>query len=157
MHTNYFSTICVMIRRADAADAIHFCENIPTFEDWECLGRLAGRGQGAFLDYIGALQNKHPGPRVTDADWVARAKSRLTVLRRVWGSDPAFLARHGEEYRNLIYQQQIAKIRGLIVLGRPADARREMRQLDRVPVIYRAASRIPAKLMSKLVALRHAL
>lgn len=157
MHTNYFSTICVMIRRSDAADAIHFCENVATFEDWECLGRLTGRGQGAFLDYLGALQHKHPGPRVTDADWVARAESRLAVLRSVWGSDPTFLASHGEEYEDLIYQQQISKIRGLIVLGRMREARSEMRQLDRVPVIYRAASRIPEEVMSKLVALRHVL
>jgi glycosyltransferase involved in cell wall biosynthesis len=155
MHTNYLSTICVMIRRFDAADAIHFCENVATFEDWECLGRLTGRGQGAFLDFLGALQHKHPGPRVTDADWVARAESRLAVLRSVWGSDPKFLARHGREYQDLIAEQQISKIRGLIVLGRMREARAEMRQLNRVPVLYRAASRIPGEVMSKLVALRH--
>lgn len=157
MHTNYFSTICVMIRREDAADAIHFCENVSTFEDWECFGRLAGRGDGAFLDYLGALQHKHPGPRVTDADWVSRAESRLAVLRRVWGSDPKFLASHGDEYKDLVHQQQIKKIRGLIVLGRMAEARSEMRQLDRVPVVYRAAARVPGEVMSKLVALRHTL
>ncbi len=156
MYHNYFSIVCTMIRRPEAGDAIHFAEGVATFEECECFGRIAGRGRCAFLDRIGALQHKHPGPRITDADWVARAESRLTVLKNVWGSDPRFLAQHGEEYRALVRKVRLAKVRGLIVLGRPAEARTEIRSLAGVSLLYRAASHIPATLIHPAVALRQA-
>jgi len=157
MFHNYFSIICTMIRRKEAGDAIHFAEGVATFEECECFGRIAGRGRCAFLDRIGALQHKHPGPRITDADWVARAESRLTVLESVWGSDPRFLAQHGEEYRALVNQVRLAKVRGLIVLGKPQEARAEIRSLAGVPLFYRAASHVPASVINPVVALRHAM
>jgi hypothetical protein len=74
------------------------------------------------------------------ADWMARAKSRLTVLNRVWGSDPEFLASIGGEYHRLVRAVRLAKIRGLVALGRPRDARSEIRSLSHVPLPYRAAA-----------------
>jgi hypothetical protein len=156
MHHNYFSIVCTMIRRRDAGDAIRFAENVATYEECECFGRISRRGLAAFLDFVGAVQHKHPGPRVTDADWVARADSRLTILKTVWGSDPQFLARYDDEYRALVRQARLARIRGLLVLGRPRDARHEIRSLDFVPLLYRVASYLPAALIHPAVALRRA-
>jgi glycosyltransferase involved in cell wall biosynthesis len=157
MYHNYFSIICTMIRRKEAGDSIRFAENVATFEECECFGRLAARGNAAFIDFVGALQHKHPGPRITDADWVARADSRLAILDKVWGSDAQFLAQHGNEYRALVNQVRLAKVRGLIVLGRPREAREEIRALSSVPFLYRAAARVPANLINPAVALRHAM
>jgi len=157
MYHNYFSIICTMIRREEAGDAIRFAEGVATFEECECFGRIAGRGQCAFLDRIGALQHKHTGPRITDADWVARAESRLTILQNVWGSDPRFLAQYGEEYRALVNQVRLARVRGLIALGKPRQARAEIRSLAGVPWLYRAASHVPASVINPVVALRHAI
>lgn len=156
MYYNYFSIICTMVRRREVGSAIRFTEGSSTYEEWECLGHIARCGPAAFLDTIGALQHVHAGPRITDADWVARAESRLRVLANVWGSDRAFLSTHGDEYDALVYQIRLAKVRALIVLGRPRDARREMRELARVPLAYRVASRVPAQCMQALVSLRHA-
>jgi glycosyltransferase involved in cell wall biosynthesis len=157
MHASYLQINCMVVRRAAGGDATRFTEGVRTWEDWECFGRLAQRGRLVYLDYLGALQHAHPGPRVTDADWVARAEARMMVLRNVWGSDLNFLEKHGDEYHALIQQQKVLKVRGLIVLGRTREARQEIRKLTGVPVKYRAASQLPGRVMTALVRLRRAL
>lgn len=157
MYYGYCSIICVMVRREEAAGTIRFTEGIATYEDWECLGRLARQGKAAFLDFIGSLQHQHEGARITDADWVQRAESRLTVLHNVWGSDADFLKKHGAAYRALVHQQNLARIRGMIALGRQREAREEMRKLAGVPIVYRSAAWLPPGWMNALVTLRHAL
>lgn len=156
MHTNYLSTITIMIRRRDAGDAIHFCEGVRTYEDWECFGRLARRGLAAYLDYETSVNHTHPGPRLTDAARVVCAESRLVVLRNVWGADPEFLAAHGDEYRALVHEQELQRVRGLIILGRVREARREVHKLRGVPLAYRLLCCLPGGLVSSFVALRRA-
>ena len=155
MYYNYFSTSCLMVRREQAAGAIHFAEDVATYEEWECLGHLARQGKAAFLDFVGSLQHKDSGERISDADWVQRAESRLVILQNVWGSDHEFLKTHGAEYRGVEHDQELARIRGMIVLGRRAEALEEMRKLRRVPIVYRSAALLPAAWMSALVSLRH--
>ena len=140
MYYGYCSIVCVMVRRAEASGTIRFTEGIATYEDWECLGRLARQGKAAFLDFIGSLQHQHEGARITDADWVQRAESRLTILHNVWGSNPEFLKKHGAAYRALVHEQELARLRGMIVLGRQREAREEMRKLAGVPIVYRSAA-----------------
>lgn len=156
MKTNYLSANALVARRVESGDALRFNPQVPTYEDWECFGRLAGRGRAAFLDRVCAVQNRHSGPRVTDADWVQRAEARLQVLANVWGADAQFLERHGEEYATLVHEQHLARLRGLIVLGRPREARLEMSSLDSVPLLYRAGAACPAPLMRAAVRVRHA-
>jgi hypothetical protein len=153
MHASYHSAISMMVRRREAGDAVRFTEGVPTWEDWECIGRLAGRGRVAHLDHVGALQHAHSGPRVTDANWVARAESRLVVLKNVWGADPGFLTTYGKEYQALVHQQQLLRVRALLVVGRIQEAREAMRELNQVPVQYRLASRLPGGVIRSLVAL----
>jgi glycosyltransferase involved in cell wall biosynthesis len=155
MYYNYFSIVCVMVRREEAAGAIHFAEGVATYEEWECMGHLARQGKAAFLDFIGSIQHQHEGARVTDADWVARAESRLTVLQNVWGSDPDFLRKHTKAYQAVVHEQNLARIRGMIVLGRQREAREEIRKMRKVPIAYRSAAMVPSPWMSALVALRH--
>ena len=157
MYTNYLSTICVMVRRREAGDALHFTDKSKVFEDWECFGRLARRGLAAYLDFEAAVNYAHPGSRLTDANLFTCAEARLVVLKTVWGSDADFLEKHGEEYRALVRQQQLQKVRGLLVLGRPREAREEIRNLTDVPVVYQALSRLPSRWVTSLLGLRRAL
>lgn len=157
MHASYLSAICMMVRRDQAGDEIRFAEGVDTYEDWECFGRLARRGRLAHLDYVGALQHAHSEPRVTDADWASRAQSRLTILKNVWGSDADFLGAFGDEYRAVVHEQRLAKIRGLLVLGRMLEARRAMADAERVPVRYRFLAWMPGWIMTCMVDIAHAI
>lgn len=157
MHTNYVLTSCMIARRREAGDALHFTEGVKTFEDWECFGRLARRGAAGFLDCETAVQFAHPGPRLTDSGLLACADSRLIVLARVWGADAEFMALHGEEYRTLVGQQRLNRIRGLLAIGSTGEARLEMSDLAGVPLGYRALCRIPGGILTSLIKLRSAL
>jgi glycosyltransferase involved in cell wall biosynthesis len=157
MHTNYLSTICVMIRRSGAGDALHFAEDTATFEDWECYGRLCGKGIAAYLDFVGAIQHAHSGARLTDANLATSAASRLTVLRRVWGADPDFLRRYQSEYDALVREQVCLHIRGLLVLGRVQDARAEIQRASDIPALYRLLATFNPKILVELLSARRSL
>jgi glycosyltransferase involved in cell wall biosynthesis len=154
MRNNYVLTSCIMIRRREAGDATHFAEGVRTFEDWECFGRLAQRGTAAYLDIETAVQYAHGGPRLTDADLVDCAEARLTVLRNVWGNDPEFLARAGDDYRELFREQQLMRVRGLLVNGRTPEARERIRELAAVPMAYRLLAALPGALAAGLLGAR---
>ena len=157
MHTNYVLTSCMIAKRRQAGDALHFSEGVKTFEDWECFGRLARRGTAAFLDCETAVQFAHPGPRLTDSGLLACAESRLVVLARVWGADPEFMASYGDEYRTLVRQQRLNRIRGLLAIGDTREARLEMSGLSGVPVAYQTLSRLPAGMLTSFINLRSAM
>ena len=151
MHTNYILTSCMIARRREAGDALHFTEGVKTFEDWECFGRLARRGTAGFLDCETAVQFAHPGPRLTDSGLLACSESRLIVLAQVWGADPEFMALYGEEYRTLVREQRLNRIRGLLAIGNIREARMEMSDMSDVPVTYRALCRIPSGSLTSLI------
>jgi len=158
LYYNYFPPGCVMIRREEeAGSATRFAEGVSIYEEWECLGRLASQGKGAFLDFIGSVRHEHDGARITDADGVQRAESRLTILHNVWGSDPEFLKKYRANYEHLVHELHLARIRGMIMLGRQREAREEMRKLARVPIAYRSAALMPSGWMHTLLSLRQSL
>lgn len=154
MRHNYILTSCIMIRREAAGDAIHFTEGAKTFEDWECFGHLAAKGKACYAGYETTIQHGHPGPRLTDADQLTCAEARLVVLRNVWGSDEAFLARHGDEYNHIFRQQILLRVRGLLVHGRCEEAREQIRQLEAVPSSYRMLAQLPGPVVSSLLEIR---
>ena len=155
MFTNYILTSSLMVRKS-AGDAIHFTVGVRTFEDWECFGRLAARGNAAYLDIETAIQYGHEGPRLTDADLFTCSEARLVVLQNVWGSDRAFLASHGQKYAELVRQVKIDRIRGLLSLGRTQEARKAIAFADKVPLGYRLIAGLPSELTRRLLALRRA-
>ena len=61
--------------------------------------RIAELGPFAFLDCELAELRLHGGSRLTDEENVDHLKARIGLLQRVWGADPAFLARHSARYR----------------------------------------------------------
>ncbi len=151
LHTNYVNTSTVMIRRVDAGEAIRFTENMKTFEDWECWGRLAQRGLAAYLDVETSIQHAHAGPRLTDADLLTQSECRLIVLKAVWGTDPQFLSHSASEYESVVEQQRANRVRALLGLGRIDDARAELDDLSAAPLSYRALAHMPAALVVRLV------
>jgi Glycosyl transferase family 2 len=155
MHFNYILTSCLVARRKEAGDALHFMEGVKTYEDWECFGRLAGRGNAAYLDLETAVQHGHAGPRLTDAGTLTCVESRLAVLKTVWGSDKTFLSQHGADYHCLLQKQEQLRVRGLLAAGRVTEARAALKSLrGEIPVAYRIMSLMPGGFLTSLVHLR---
>ena len=99
LHANYINVNTLLVRRSLAGDALHFGEQLPTYEDWECFGRISRVGICAYLDVDTALQRAHEGPRLTDADTIRTSNARLLVISRIWAEDPVFVRDHGLEMR----------------------------------------------------------
>jgi glycosyltransferase involved in cell wall biosynthesis len=151
---NYIFTGTLLVRRREAQGALHFGEGLPTYEDWECFGRLAREGPAAYIDCETAWQVSHGGYRLTDADMATSAAARITLMERVWGEDPEFLSKHGDLYRQTITEQRLVKIRGLISMGRTKEVRSELRLVDSAPFSYRFLSILPGWLIHSLIGLR---
>lgn len=140
---NYVSTCTLVVRRDAAGDAIHFAEDLPTYEDWECIGRLARVGPAAFLDCETVWQISGEGPRLTDANALLVASSRITVIERVWGRDPSFLERHGDLYQRTLDRVRLDYVKGLILEGRTQEARKQIALIRSTPPSVRLMARLP--------------
>jgi glycosyltransferase involved in cell wall biosynthesis len=158
MQRDYVATSTLMVRREEAGGELRFAEDVTTLEDWECFGRLAGRGAGAFLDCETAWQHGHAGPRLSDLSAMDKAAARLRILERVWGGDRAFLARHGEAYAAVISAQHRLLATCLIHQGHTREARAELRHLDPgTPALgHRLLAALPGGLVRRVLAVRSA-
>jgi glycosyltransferase involved in cell wall biosynthesis len=143
-----------LVRRDQAGADLHFAEDLPTYEDWECFARLARRGRAAYLDCETAWQWSHQGPRLTDADRFVRATTRLTLVERVWGADAGFLADHRDQYESVVKEQRLIRARWWIGEGRTREARRELAQVSGAPASHRLAAALPGSLARHLAAAR---
>jgi glycosyltransferase involved in cell wall biosynthesis len=153
----YVFCATTLVRREAAGPDFRFAEDLPTYEDWECYARLSRRGPAAFLDCETAWQWKHAGPRLTDADAFLRASTRLTLIERIWGDDPTFLAQGRARYEAVRSRQRLIRARWLIERGRTAEARRELAQAGRVPVSHRMAAALPGPVARGLLSVRRRL
>ena len=156
MERDYVPTFTLVARR-DAGSSLHFAEDVVTYEDWECFARLARAGTAAFLDCETAWQHRHPGPRLTDANVFDRVTSRLCILERVWGTDEAFLAAHGERYRRLRRRYQLERAAALLRHGMARRAREDLRGIDDCPLRYRLFATLPGPMAGGLVRLGRSL
>ncbi len=157
MAASYVFTSTLVVRREEAGDALRFAEDLSVYEDWECYGRLAGEGKGAYFACETAWQHGHDEGRLTDADALTTAAARLKVLGRVWGSDLGFMARHREEFEATVQEQHRARARALIVHGRTREARDALRVASGAPLHYRVLSWMPGPVVRSLVTTRRAL
>jgi glycosyltransferase involved in cell wall biosynthesis len=153
----YVMTITLVVRRAAAGAALHYPEDVPYAEDWECFARLARAGTAAYLDCETAWQHGHTGARITDTDRYTRATHRLAVVERVWGRDERFLAAHAARYRSAVAGLHLVRAQGLIVRGRMAEARAALDRAGGGPLGYRVLTRLPGPLARGLLALRRRL
>ncbi len=152
----YVATYTVVVRREEAGEALRYAEDTATFEDWECFGRLAGKGLGAYMDCETAWQWGHAGPRLTDANAMVRASTLLAILPRVWGSDPQFLNKHGSRYREQIEQLHLTRAKCLLHQRRTREVREYLAKVHHVPALYRVLAALPGFLVNRLLHLRQA-
>jgi len=137
-----------MIARRSAGDSLRFAEDVGTFEDLECFGRLALSGKAAYFDCETVWQHGHSGPRLTGASTLVKATSRLTILERVWGTNEAFLARHRREFETAIDETRKLRIRALLNAGESGEAKVELGKLfGTAPMPDRIASALPQWLL----------
>ena len=141
--SDYVAMFTTVAKRNALPDAKWFAEDVPTFEDLLCAGRLAGAGLAAFLDRETATQHGHASLRLTNAPPLSKTDARIKILERVWGSDPAFLATHADLYRERMRTQHVLRARSLLKEGRMAEARAAIRAAGRAPFAYRLLSWMP--------------
>ncbi|HVP06475.1 MAG TPA: glycosyltransferase family 2 protein [Candidatus Acidoferrum sp.] len=153
----YILTSSLMVRREAAGDAFRFAEDVSTFEDFECFGRLSLKGTACYLDCETAWQHGHSGDRLTDIADLRRSSANLKILERVWGQDAAFRARYAELYQEVIDRARCDLIGDLLRCGQSARAREELGRLHDRPLAYTLASALPGPVASAAMKLRHRL
>ena len=151
---DYVCTSTVMVRREEARPALCFAGDLRRFEDWECFGRLAGVGLAAYLDCETQWNCDHAGPRLTRADELSCSTARITIVQRVWGADPEFLARHSAQYREVLAFHQRARARALLGLGRTREAREGFRLAGSISLVERTLASLPGPLTRAIVTAR---
>ena len=158
LRANYINVNTLLVRREQAGDALHFAEDTPTYEDWECFNRLACAGKAAYLNIETACQYSHGGPRLTDAHVTECALARVKILPRVYGADKEFLREHRELYQNILDQERLILVDGLLVRGETAKARQEIKQI-KAPVspARKLLAALPGGITRWLLALRRRL
>jgi glycosyltransferase involved in cell wall biosynthesis len=138
MRNNLISAFTLMVRKAEAAEALRFADDLPTCEEWPAFGRLSRLGAGALFDTETAWQHGHSGPRLTQHPVHVWAEAWLLTLERVWGSDPSFLAEHGEDFRRAVAEANLMRALSLIRHGDVREARRALRRACNGPIDLRS-------------------
>jgi glycosyltransferase involved in cell wall biosynthesis len=159
MAASYIAANTIIVNRELAGDALRFPEDLPTYEDWECFGRLTSRGPCAFLAFDSAIQYGHSGPRLTDSTLEVVFKTRLKVLERVWGSDRAFLDSWASDYERACAEQRLRGAKLMLLTGRQAEARALLRDVSGGPLWARLARYcpIPTPVVTLLSAVRRSI
>jgi len=135
--------LITLVYRRDRAPQLRFPEDLPTYEDWEFTGRLAQCGPVGYLECDTAINYGHKGPRLTDANALTCALTRLKVIPRLWGSDPAFLADCGREYAAAWSEQRLRAADWLIRHGRNREARPYLKGVPNAPLSTRVLATLP--------------
>jgi glycosyltransferase involved in cell wall biosynthesis/CelD/BcsL family acetyltransferase involved in cellulose biosynthesis len=154
LEASYVPVQTLLVRRPEAGDALRFAEDLPTYEDWECVARLARVGCAAYLDCETAWQWRHDSPRLTDADEFLRATARIAIIERVWANDPDYLAREGERVRAVVHDLQLIRAKWLIRQGRNHEAREALRCAGETPASHRLLAAMPGIVTREVFALR---
>lgn len=157
MRVDFVGPPFLMARRSVAGGLLRFPTDIWRYEDWEFTGRLARDAPVAFLDTDPYLYRIPPVPadRLMNHDVLEMAGHRLTVLRRVWGQDEEFLARHRAEFLVRCDRELLWRGERLLSHGRPAEAARELEQLSRTPpAVLRALTYVPAPVLGAVTRAR---
>jgi glycosyltransferase involved in cell wall biosynthesis len=148
-------TCTLIARRKEAGDALHFAEDVATFEDLECFARLAQRGEAGYMDCDTLWNHGHRGVRLTGADPVARADAAVKITERIWGGDQKYLQMHRNEYESVMDEHRRHKVRYLLSMGRQQEARWELDCFFAKPWGYYLLSRIPRVSLAWLAGISH--
>jgi glycosyltransferase involved in cell wall biosynthesis len=155
LERQYIVAFTVLVRRSAAGESLHFPEDIAWAEDWECFGKLARNGPGAYLDCETVWNRIHPGHRLTSAtSEFGRATTMIKILERLWGTDADFIAQHAERYRKALGAQHLTLAQCLIRQGKTVEARKELALAGGAPFSYRALAALPGPAARSLLSLR---
>jgi glycosyltransferase involved in cell wall biosynthesis len=151
---SYVQVNGLIVRRQEAGDNLHFAEDIPTAEDWECAARLARAGKSAYLHIELSWMNHHAGPRLIYSNMIEYSIARITLMKRIWGADDKFLKSDGQLYARELREIQLLRVRELIALGRTAQARTEMHEIESPPMLYKTLAAVPGVILKPLMSMR---
>ncbi len=143
----YLAAFTYMFRKDLGETVPTFAEDLPTLEDWHFFARVAKVGAGLYLDCDTATQHAHTGPRLSVVPELDAVESRLATVRRVWGTDAAFLRTEAENFnavcRQLEQRRDFLRGRMLAMQGRLDEARDTMTRAGTIPWKYRILLRLP--------------
>ena len=140
------STITVMVRKSLCQPA-RFADDVATYEDYQFFGEITRGRLGAYLDAETATNHGHALPRLTGASEMQKLSALLRITERVWGSDPAFLERHGRAYlarwQALRRARHSAEVRACMLSGDLQQARSLAPPADELPWKLRTLLALP--------------
>lgn len=134
----------LMVRRAAAGDALHFAEDLVTYEDVECFIRLARQGTAAYLDMETAQQTDRAAGRLSKLSPAVKLRCHLPILERQYGRDAGFLATHRALYERTIRQMRVQLLRLQVSRGDLAGAQHTLAALEHAPLHLRLLLHLPA-------------
>jgi hypothetical protein len=152
----YVLTDTLVARREQAGAALHFAEDVPTFEDLECFFRLARQGKAAFLDIETARQCDHRTGRLSQLDTLDKIDARIRLIDRFWGADAAFLDQHDDLYHRTRRELEEQRIKALLAGGKNQEAREALARLDHHPWQLELLARLPVSLSLLALHIRRA-
>jgi glycosyltransferase involved in cell wall biosynthesis len=141
----YAAPLTAVVRRALLGDGPWFPPDLTFHCDWEGLARFAQRGPVVFLACETAWNWSHSGPRMTDLDQGTYWSEYLTMVRRLWGADAAFMTRHAQRYRAALAHAHRRRARWLIKEGRTAEARADLRDAGELAPFDRLLAALPGR------------
>jgi len=147
----------LLVRKERVGPELGCAEDVPTFEEIPAVARILRAGRAAFLDHPTLVQHDHPGPRLTGADHVTRARAKIQVLERAWSRDPAFLARHGAAIAAKLRTARLELARLLLAEGDSRAARRVLDEIEAPPRELALLARLPARALVSALAVRRSL
>jgi len=150
----YVLTDTLVARRQEAGDALHFAEDLKTYEDLECFYRLSRRGKAALLDVETVRQLDHPNDRLSQLASIDKIDARLILMRRFWGADSAFLRQHSSIYGRSHDELLRQKAGLLLSQGENRMARRTLAEMSSPPAFLTLLSHLPGWLTARALELR---
>lgn len=118
----------LVVRRARAGAALHFPEDLKTYEDVECFIQLSRAGKAAYLDLETAEQTDLASDRLSGLPSLIKTYCYLEILQRTYGRDAEFLRSHRRLYRRTIGRVRARLLRSQIATGDLAAARTTVRR-----------------------------
>lgn len=155
--SSYVLTSSMMARREEAGEALHFAEDVATWEDFECFGRLSLKGLSAYFDVETAWQHGAADDRLSGIIDYRRAYANITILERVWGTNEKFLQEHGPLYEKAIKDAKIWLLRDLVLTGQLSEARKTLKEIENAPFVLRVLSFVPPAMTRGLISLKNSM
>lgn len=134
----------LVVRREAAGEALHFAEDLETYEDVECFVRLSRRGKAAYLDLETAQQTDRAAGRLSGLSLIVKLRCHLKILERQYGRDAEFLALHRQRYERAIRDMQAQLLHLQVSRGDLAGARLTLAAMKRPPLHLWLLLQLPA-------------